>query len=106
MRSTLAVLVMGCAGHAQVDDAAILAQQQKEVRDLVAKVSPGYVFIGGGSGVCISSDGWILTNHHVAGGQKTWKLRFSGGKEVTPGPARRAPPHDRPGPKIPRGEEP
>lgn len=37
----------------------------KEVKALVAKVYPAFVLIGGGSGVCISEDGWMLTNHHV-----------------------------------------
>ena len=76
-------LLCASTARAQTDDSAALAEQQKALRDVVAKVSPGYVFIGGGSGVCVSADGWILTNHHVAGGQKTWKLRFSGGKEFT-----------------------
>lgn len=83
MKTFLALLVMASAARAQADDAAALAESQKAVRDVVAKVSPGYVFIGGGSGVCITSDGWILTNHHVAGGQKKWKLRFCGGKEFS-----------------------
>lgn len=59
-----------------------LAQTQKRLRDLIAKVSPAYVFVTqGGSGVCISADGWILTNHHVAGGAKECKVWFTGGKE-------------------------
>ncbi|MCK6439383.1 MAG: trypsin-like peptidase domain-containing protein [Planctomycetes bacterium] len=37
-----------------------------ELKALVDKVYPAYVLIGGGSGVCISSDGYMLTNHHVA----------------------------------------
>lgn len=36
-----------------------------EVRALTAKVYPAFVLIGGGSGVCISEDGYFLTNHHV-----------------------------------------
>ncbi|MCC7507944.1 MAG: trypsin-like peptidase domain-containing protein [Planctomycetes bacterium] len=36
-----------------------------ETRALVAKVYPAFVLIGGGSGVCISEDGYFLTNHHV-----------------------------------------
>lgn len=37
----------------------------RETRDLVKKVWPAFVHIGGGSGVCISEDGYFLTNHHV-----------------------------------------
>jgi S1-C subfamily serine protease len=83
MRTLIAVLAMASAARAQADDAAALAEVQKALRDVVAKVSPGYVFFRGGSGVCITPDGWILTNHHVAGGQKVWQIRFSGGKEFT-----------------------
>jgi S1-C subfamily serine protease len=36
-----------------------------EVRALTARVYPAFVLIGGGSGVCISEDGYFLTNHHV-----------------------------------------
>lgn len=36
-----------------------------EVRALTNKVYPAFVLIGGGSGVCISEDGYFLTNHHV-----------------------------------------
>jgi len=36
-----------------------------EVRALTSRVYPAFVLIGGGSGVCISEDGYFLTNHHV-----------------------------------------
>ncbi len=36
-----------------------------EVEALVKKVYPAFVLIGGGSGVCISEDGYFITNHHV-----------------------------------------
>ena len=36
-----------------------------EVQALTALVYPTFVLIGGGSGVCISEDGYFLTNHHV-----------------------------------------
>ena len=59
-----------------------LAEKQKRLRELIAKVSPAYCFVTqGGSGVCISADGWILTNHHVAGGAKESKVWFTGGRE-------------------------
>jgi S1-C subfamily serine protease len=52
-------------------------------RDLAAaikRVVPAYVFVGGGSGVAISPDGYVLTNHHVAGKARIWKVRQPGGK--------------------------
>ncbi len=50
------------------------------VRSAVEKVLPAFCFIGGGSGVVISADGWIITNHHVAGMSKKWTVRLTGGK--------------------------
>lgn len=51
-----------------------------ELKAIVAKVTPAFVFIGGGSGVLVSSDGYVVTNHHVAGEKPTWKVRLTGGK--------------------------
>ena len=85
MRKTLAAAAMAAllAAPAIGQDGG-LAETQKRLRELIAKVSPGYVFVTqGGSGVCISSDGWILTNFHVAGGAKECKVWFTGGKEFT-----------------------
>ena len=44
---------------------ATVAKHEAEVKELVSKVYPAFVLIGGGSGVCISEDGYFLTNHHV-----------------------------------------
>ena len=44
---------------------------QKRVEETSKKVSSAFVFLGGGSGVLISDDGWFLTNHHVIGGSRT-----------------------------------
>ena len=41
------------------------AKQDAEVIKLTAQLYPAFVLIGGGSGVCISEDGYFLTNHHV-----------------------------------------
>lgn len=49
---------------------------------LVARTSDAFVFIGDGSGVLISEDGYALTNYHVAGSQDTWRVRL-GGEEHT-----------------------
>ena len=67
----------------QEDDLKRLEPLQKALHACIDRVKPAYVFIGGGSGVCITSDGWILTNHHVAGDNRSWQIRFSGGKRVT-----------------------
>ena len=75
---TALLLVAPAAGQ----EGGSLAETQQRLRDLIAKVSPAYVFVGGGSAVCISADGWILTNHHVAGGQREWPIRFSGGRQA------------------------
>src|SRR5262245_15053014 len=52
--------------------AAVLLQDpvhdlQKKVEATARRVSDAFVFIGGGSAVLISGDGWFLTNHHVGG---------------------------------------
>ncbi|MBZ0138064.1 MAG: trypsin-like peptidase domain-containing protein [Planctomycetes bacterium] len=44
---------------------ATVKKAETEVTALVKQVYPAFVLIGGGSGVCISDDGYFLTNHHV-----------------------------------------
>ncbi len=46
----------------------------------IKNVLPAYVFLEGGSGVLISSDGYFLTNHHVIRNKKSALVR-SGGKD-------------------------
>lgn len=41
---------------------------------LVDRVRPAYVMIGGGSGVLISADGYMLTNNHVVGTTRTFQV--------------------------------
>lgn len=53
---------------------------EKMLIECIEKVVPSFVFIGGGSGVVISADGLMLTNHHVARSSKRWKVRLSGEK--------------------------
>jgi len=39
---------------------------QDDIRETIAKVTPTFVSVGGGSGVIIDEDGYFLTNYHVA----------------------------------------
>ncbi len=66
--SLLAVTLIALAysgnpvAQAQADEAHVA---DAEIKALVKRVYPAFVLIGGGSGVCISEDGYFLTNHHV-----------------------------------------
>ena len=79
LKAAMALLL---AAPAAAQDGGTLAETQKRLREVIARVSPAYVFVGGGSAVCISADGWILTNHHVAGEKREWPVRFSGGRQA------------------------
>lgn len=77
---TLALLLLALAQDEDQDLRRLRAFQER-LKDVIDRVKPAYVFIGGGSGVCISEDGWILTNHHVAGDTgRTHRVFFTGGK--------------------------
>ncbi len=68
-----AFCAVALASRASADDKPIdeALRIEKKIRQTCDKVVPAFVFIGGGSGVCISSDGWFLTNHHVAANPQT-----------------------------------
>lgn len=51
-------------------------QAEDELTRIIERVAAVFVFIGGGSGVVVSPDGYILTNHHVAGDRKQWTVRI------------------------------
>jgi serine protease Do len=68
----------------QNDDALrLLEERERALRAVCDKVKPAYVFFGNGSGVCVSPDGWALTNHHVAGDRDGQIVRMPGGKVFT-----------------------
>jgi S1-C subfamily serine protease len=73
------------ARPARAQDDAALARARAVEHDLMAlieRVSRAYVIIGGGSGVIVSPDGEIITNHHVAGSRKVgqeWTIMRPGG---------------------------
>lgn len=52
----------------KVSEEALLSDTSDDLKAVVDKVYPAFVLFmnEGGSGVCISPDGYVLTNHHVA----------------------------------------
>lgn len=77
-------MVMFVGMLAQEGDLERVLGEQRKLHEVLDRAVPAYVFIGGGSGVCISEDGWILSNHHVAGDAgRTWQVRFAGGRKCT-----------------------
>jgi len=73
-----ALVCQTCAFHAgEIFQGAPL---ESEVTRLIEKTSPAFVFIGGGSGVIISPDGRMLTNHHVVRDAKHMQVRTGEGK--------------------------
>ena len=69
LRTVLAAAILSAAAalpaSAQEDPVKAL---QKRVQEVGRKVSAAFVFFGGGSGILISDDGWVITNHHVIAG--------------------------------------
>lgn len=56
---------------ANPDPLAVLRAEEDAINSWVEKTIHAAVFIGGGSGVCISEDGVILTNDHVVANPRT-----------------------------------
>ncbi len=63
-----------------------LSDFSTELAELVARASPGVVGLerrrGQGSGVALSSDGYVLTNAHVAGRGGPLAVRLAGGEQA------------------------
>lgn len=75
------VLFLAACAAARTDDAVAKAREvEADVIRVVDRVVPAFVFVGGGSGVCISEDGYVLTNHHVAGSSKRWRVKTQDGR--------------------------
>jgi serine protease Do len=68
---------------AQADPLERVDALERRLREAIDLVKPAYVFFGNGSGVCISADGWVLTNFHVSGDRPGQRVRMSGGKLYT-----------------------
>src|SRR5271163_1550707 len=80
-----ASLAAPALGDDNVPDEGRALEKVKELEHsitaLVDKVSPAYVVIGGGSGVVVTSDGYMLTNFHVAGTKpvgQVWRVKIAG----------------------------
>ena len=57
-----------------------LRRYQTDLRQAIERGLAAYVFVGGGSGAIISPDGYVITNHHVAGGAKAWRIHTADGQ--------------------------
>ena len=68
---------------AQDEDVKELLAFQQRLRAVVEEAKRAYVFFGNGSGVCISADGWVLTNYHVSGDRDGQQVRLTGGRTFT-----------------------
>src|SRR5437660_707024 len=90
MKNLVFVLALAASPFAaqttcRADDADVAIQKAKElersITKLVETVSPAYVVIGGGSGVVVTRDGYMLTNFHVAGTKpvgQVWRVKIAG----------------------------
>src|ERR1043165_812065 len=80
----IAVTTFACsftlAAEAEAPNKTLAAAREVEKAfvETIKKAVPAYVFFPGGSGVLISADGYVLTNHHVVKGRKVVKVRTGG----------------------------
>ncbi len=69
---------LGAAENRPSNGIELAVQVENELSQVIEKVSRSFAFVGGGSGVVISADGYILTNYHVAGDKKHCTARLEG----------------------------
>lgn len=65
---TVSLLIGGAVANAETPPPkpnTAVVKRDAEVIKLTSELYPAFVLIGGGSGVCISEDGYFVTNHHV-----------------------------------------
>ena len=79
----IALTALSAAPAAARDAAASARADEARIIEVVERASRAFVAIGGGSGIVVSPDGEILTNHHVAGSREigeTWVVTLPGGR--------------------------
>ncbi|MCX7703974.1 MAG: serine protease, partial [Planctomycetota bacterium] len=75
----IVLLLSGSIRSDEAEEQRLVEELQDALVKLVEKVSPAFVNFQAGSGVCISEDGLVLTNHHVAGRSMNWTVGMPGG---------------------------
>jgi serine protease Do len=83
LTTLLLALTLSQAQAQSPDDIARVKARETARMAVIDRVSKCFVAIGGGSGIIVSADGEILTNHHVAGSRpigSTWIVVRPGGK--------------------------
>jgi serine protease Do/serine protease DegQ len=77
---TCALCAWSSGAATEAEDAVLTTalKAEQELTDVIEKAAAAFVFIGGGSGVVVSPEGYILTNHHVAGDRRQWTVRVHG----------------------------
>jgi len=80
----LAVCCAGLRAASETESGTIntALQAEEELTRIIEKANAAFVFVGGGSGLVVSADGYILTNHHVAGDRKQWIVRIEGTQKM------------------------
>lgn len=51
---------------------------ERQLVQAAQQAAAAFAFIGGGSGVVISPDGYLLSNHHVVEASQRWQVRIGG----------------------------
>jgi serine protease Do len=70
------------ASESEAATKALALRVEDELTRVIDRANAAFVFIGGGSGILVSADGYVLTNHHVAGDRKQWAVRIFGREDL------------------------